>query len=781
MAVTLIEVAPGDRPVFHLRGPSSSYLFRVSRHGHLEHLHWGVPVAASDAEALATKTSPVGYQVAYQDDDPSYSLDLIPLEWSGLGRGDFRSPAAELKMPDGGFTADFTYLSHQITNQVVPCQDGLPGAHQSNGAETATLCLHLGDSSGVKLDLYYTVFADADVITRRAVLVNQAGAPVVIRKLMSQQVDLLNRTYDLVTFDGTWAAEAHRHVRALAPGTYVNDSLTGFSSNRHNPGVILATRGAGERHGECFGFNLVYSGNHRTAVELSHRDLVRVECGINPTGFEWTLQPGQQFETPEAVLAYSSDGFEGLSQAFHTFTKAHIVPPTWADAPRPILANTWEASMFGVTQASVLRQARAAKALGIELMVLDDGWFTGRVDDRAGLGDYTVDRHKFPRGLSWLSSRVHRLGMRFGLWVEPEMVNPDSQLNRRHPDWAIKVSGRQPCLQRHQLVLDLSRQDVRDYIVDQVSSLIDSCQLDYVKWDCNRNLTDLVDGGLAHRYMIGLYDVLRRIFGARPQVLLESCASGGNRFDLGMLCFSPQIWASDCTDPVERLDIQDGLSYLYPQSTIGAHVTASPSAQTLRATPLSTRFNVAAFGVLGYEFDLTSLTWAQRRDVAAQVAFYKSHRSMLQQGRFARLTTTRPDHLAWAAGDGAAMVVGHYQTRTHSAGPPGVLAIPGLSPQRGYRVTSRPQSLELADFGHLLSFVLPRWLKPTGVLVWLLGRFYRLDDLSETYTASGAGLAAGLAPMVQFEGTDDRSATRMWGDHGSTLYEIAPLPVVASH
>jgi len=309
--------------------------------------------------------------------------------------------------------------------------------------------------------------------------------------------------------------------------------------------------------------------------------------------------------------------------------------------------------------------------------------------------------------------------------------------------------------------------------VTQVSSLIDEYHLDYIKWDCNRNFTD-ASGALMHRCILGLYEVLARIFGPRPRVLLESCASGGNRFDLGMLCFSPQIWTSDCTDPVERLDIQDGLSYLYPPSTMGAHVTASPSAQTLRATTLATRFNVAAFGVLGYEFDLATLSRAQRKDVASQIKFYKQNRATLQNGRFHRLLVAGDARRAWATVGENGAIVGNFQTRTHSVTPPPLLPIPGLRPATRYRIRSRQQSLSLTDFGHLLSFVLPRWLKPEGLLVALLARFYQLEDLDETYEATGAALAAGFCPAVQFEGSDDRSVTRMWGDHGSTLYAVTP-------
>ena len=768
----MIDVESAARGVFHLCGKHTSYLFRVTRYGHLEHVHWGQRVQTADADALAVKTSPNGYQVAYADDDPAYSLDIMPLEWSGLGRGDYRVPAAEVRLPGGGgFVTDFRYKSYEIIDGTVAPLDGLPSA-RGEIADATTLKVVMADGD-VELDLYYTVFEDCDVITRRSVLRNGASEPIVVRKLMSQQVDLPNRGYDLITFDGTWAAEANRHTRQLAPGTYVNESLTGYSSNRHNAGVILATRGASEHFGECYGFNLVYSGNHRTAVELSHRDLVRVESGINPTGFEWTLGSGERFETPEAVLVYSSDGFDTLSGTMHTFVQGHVVPPQWASADRPVLVNTWESAMFNVNQKTVLRQARLGKQLGAEMVVLDDGWFTGRKDDHAGLGDYGVDKHKFPRGLAWLSGRVHAMGLKFGLWVEPEMVNQDSALYRAHPEWAVSLPGREPCLQRHQMILDLSQAPVRDYVVEQVSALIDDYHVDYIKWDCNRNFTD-ASGELMHRNVLGFYDVLRRIFFGRPQVLLESCASGGNRFDLGVLCFSPQIWASDCTDPVERLGIQGGLSYLYPPSTMGAHVTASPSAQTLRATPLSTRFNVAAFGVLGYEFDLTTLTRVQRRDVKAQIDFYKRNRRVLQHGRFRRLEIAPADQVAWASSIESRTVVGHYQTRTHSLTPPPVIGVPGLDAARRYRVESRAQGVSLNEFGHLLAFVLPRWLRPEGQLVRTLAQYYQLTDLHEQYKATGAALAAGFVPAVQFEGSDDQSATRLWGDHGSTLYEVTP-------
>jgi alpha-galactosidase len=775
----LIEVV-GTEPAFHLRADGVSYLFRVTRHGHLEHVHFGPALghveAASDYEALVIKQAGGHSGVTYTESDPAYCLDYVPQEVSGLGKGDYRLPSVEVRLPDGGTTTDLRYTGHTLHEGVVPCQDGLPTAIAEPG-QAATLEVRLADGD-LELNLFYTVFAAANTVTRRTVLTNNGAGPVAIRRLMSQQVDLPDRGFDLVTFDGAWAAEAHRHVRPVAPGIYVNSSATGFSSNRHNPGVLLARRGAGEDHGEVYGFNLVYSGNHYTAVELSHREQVRVQSGINLVGFDWTLGPGERFESPEAVLSYSSDGFNGLSANLHAFVGDHIVRGEWADRPRPVLLNSWEAAGFDFTERSLLAMARQGKRLGVELFVLDDGWFGDRNDDRAGLGDWDVNLKKLPDGLGGLAAKVRDLGLDFGLWVEPEMVNPDSGLYREHPDWAIQLPAREPSLGRHQLVLDLTRDDVRDHIVAELGAVLDSAPISYVKWDSNRTFSDLYSatcpaGELPHRFVLGLYDVLRRVFGPRPQILLESCASGGNRFDLGMLCFSPQVWASDCTDPIERLAIQLGLSYLYPPSTIGAHVTASPSEQTLRATPLSTRFNVAAIGVLGYELDPRSLTPSERREVRAQIAFYKAHRASCQYGRLRRADPVRPGQLTVSLhdADGEPRLVGHYQTRLTAAGPPEWLPIPGLDASRRYRVTARPQSYSIRDFGRLVNHLSPVRISDGGTLQRLVDRYYRMPANAETYSGTGAVLSRlQLAPQFDGSGIDDR--TRLLGEYGSTLYVV---------
>ncbi|MGC4153283.1 MAG: alpha-galactosidase [Propionicimonas sp.] len=771
-----------EGPVFHLQGGGISYLFRVTKYGHLEHVHFGARVELGSepfdsVAALAVKRPANGEGVKYHPDDTSYNLDRLPSEYSGLGKGDYRLPAIETTMPDGTFVTDLRYVSHAVHEGAVPCLDGLPTALAADGP-CRTLQVDLADGD-LGATLYYTIFPESNVVTRRAVLSNRSEATLRVRRLMSQLIDLPDRGFDLVTFDGAWIAEAHKHVRPLAPGIYVNSSITGFSSNRHNPGVLLARRGCGEDRGEVYGFNLVYSGNHYTAVELSQRELIRVTSGINPVGFEWTLEPGARFETPEAVLSWSDEGYNGLSANLHEFVGRHIVRGEWRDAERPVLVNNWEGTYFDFDHRRVVSMAKRAAGLGAELFVLDDGWFGARDDDHAGLGDYAVNRRKLPKGLEGLAAEIARLGLKFGLWFEPEMVNPDSDLYRTHPDWAIAVPGRTPSEGRFQLILDLTRPEVRDHIVTNVSSILDAVTINYVKWDANRTFSDQYSavtpaGELHHRYVLGLYEVLRRIFEPRPHILLESCASGGNRFDLGMMCFSPQIWASDCTDPVERLRIQGGLSYLYPQSTIGAHVTASPSAQTLRETPLSTRFNVAAFGLLGYELDPTDLTREERRRIRQQIAIYKAHRRLLQFGRLRRHDPVRDDQVTWSIheAEGEPRVIGHFQVGSRAASAAEPLPVAGLDPHRRYRVRALPQGTSLRSLGGLVNHALPVKLSGHGVPLTVLDWFRSLDDREQEYLGTGSALAW-LQLDPRFDGQD--TTARLTGDYGSALYLVEPL------
>ncbi|MCL1813583.1 MAG: alpha-galactosidase, partial [Treponema sp.] len=683
--------------VFCLDTVGTGYIFRLTKHGHPEHIYYGDRLISPNIEALAPKrTAQAGSTVAYDREDPLYCLDTMCLEWSGIGKGDYRYSPSEIKMPDAGFVSDFVYQSHSISLGPLPI-NGLPNA-RAGESECTSLSLCMADKAcDVMLTMIYTVYEQTNVITRRVVLENNDTRPLVIRRLLSMSLDMPNMGYNLVTFDGDWAKEAHRHDRALQYGIFVNENRTGASGNKHNPGFLLCENNTTETQGRVYGFNLVYSGNHFGFAELNSHELVRVGIGISPHCFEWTLNTGERFETPEAVMTFSSEGTGGLSRNFHSFINNHIVPETWQGKDRPVLYNSWEPCFFKFNQAKLLKLARASKKLGMELFVLDDGWFGARNNDTAGLGDYEPNRRKFPRGLGLFARKIRKIGLDFGLWFEPEMVNENSNLYRTHPEYAVQQNGREPTLGRNQLVLDLCNPAVRDYIVASVSRVLDETGATYVKWDMNRHISEFwsdhipSQGEFFHRYILGLYDILSRIFGPRPHVLLESCSSGGNRFDLGMLCFSPQIWASDNTDPDERLDIQGGLSYLYPQSTMGAHVSDAPHQQTLRETPLATRYNVACFGCLGYELDLRYLSPVEKREIKEQIAFYKAHRKTFQYGNFERLAAHKTNKTLWLCRDKEQAVAGFFQTMADVSEGPDTLRIPGFAPDTRCRVTTRPQ------------------------------------------------------------------------------------------
>jgi alpha-galactosidase len=769
---------------FILQTENTGYIFRITKHGHLEHVYYGVRLAgdisASDIETLAPKrTAQAGSTVVYDREDNLYCLDTMCFEWSGIGRGDYRFSPAEIKMPDGGFVSDFVYESHSVKEGIIPMKE-MPASHGTE-SECASLKIYLRDKvCNVTLKLLYTVYEKANCITRRAVLENN-GAPLVIRRLLSLSLDMPNTGFSLVTFDGDWAREAHRHDRLLQYGIFVNESRTGASGNKHNPGFLLCENGAAEDHGRVYGFNLVYSGNHFGFAELNSHDLVRAGIGISPHCFEWTLGTGKSFETPEAVMTFSGGGFNGLSRNFHSFVNSHIVPEAWQGKERPVLYNSWEPCFFKFNQSKLMRLARLSKKLGMELFVLDDGWFEGRNSDTAGLGDYAPNRRKFPQGLGKFARRIRALGLEFGIWFEPEMVNENSNLFRAHPEYSVRRKGCEPALGRNQLVLDLCNPAVRDYIAEAVGRILDETGASYVKWDMNRHISDFWSDHIAsqgeffHRYILGLYNVLRRIFSTRPHILLESCSSGGNRFDLGMLCFSPQIWASDNTDPAVRLSIQGGLSYLYPQSTMGAHVSDSPHQQTLRNTPLSTRYNAACFGCLGYEMDLRFLTPVEKSEIKEQIAFYKKHRKTFQYGTFERLPAAGnrlKNKTIWLCRSEKEAAAGFFQTQAAAGEETDILRVCGLEDESLYRVATRPQRLYINRFGGLVKHLLPVTLNPAGFILRTVNRHYALTDCVETYECRGSLLSSGIPLNNQFTGSYYNNKTRLLGDYGSSLYTI---------
>ena len=741
-----------ENNVFCLKTEHYSYLFRIDQRNIPEHLHFGAPVRMEDAAGFVCNSGlGWGSSVLLEKGNTASCLDDKALEWSSSGRGDYRESPLEL----AGVSSDFRYTGMEIHQGIVPMESGLPQAR--GNCQTLELVLEQKDA---RLTLYYSAFETA--LTRRAVLENTGETPIALQKCMSFCLDLPG-SFTMATFNGGWSAEMRRHDVAVRGSKVVNESLTGASSNRHNPGFLLFEADATETAGRVFGFNLVYSGNHYAAAQQSLQGLTRVMQGVNPSNFSLELQPGEKFETPEAVLCWSDGGFGGMSAKMHRFVNDHIVPAYWQGRPRPVLYNSWEGCLFDFNQRRLLDLADRAKNLGCELFVLDDGWFGNRNNDLAGLGDYNVNRKKLPDGMTGLADRIRARGMDFGLWFEPESVNPDSDLYRAHPDWAL-TDGFYDVLGRNQLLLDLTKPEVRDYIVENVGGILDSAGIFYVKWDMNRHSVAL--GAKAHRYILGLYDVLRRIFEPRPQVLLESCSSGGNRFDLGMLCFSPQVWCSDDTDPIERLTIQGNLSFLYPQSTFGAHVSAAPHAQTLRNTPLATRGNVAFFGCLGYELDLKHLLAVEVEDVKKQTAFYKKYRHVFQYGVFRR------NGLGWQVSDGKTTIAGVFHGLVHAAPGYEQLRLVGLEDEKIYHVRSLAQSIRVGQFGNLLKHVAPVNINPNGLLLQLADRHYTLKNGVEDMVLSGAALKSGVMLKPLFRGTGYDENQRTQGDFGSDIYVV---------
>lgn len=634
-----------DGKMFVLNTKRTTYAFRVLETGQLEHMYYGKLINTSEPGVIVgNKGMAPGNTVTYDDAHEDLTLEDVSLEVSAIGKGDFREPMMEVICADGSTTLDFVFASYEVIKGK-PEFKALPSSYDETG-KVETLNITCKDKNhGFKLVLSYSVFEDCDVITRSARFVNASNEPVKLTRMLSMLMDFDCSGLKITSFHGGWTREMNKSDIVLPAGKFVNSSFTGTSSNRCNPLFMISEPESTETAGDVWGFNLLYSGNHYSATEVSSFKKTRVVYGINPQNFSWDLQPGQEFEAPEAVLTYSADGFRQMSLNMHEFVREHITRGPWKKKERPVLINSWEASYFDFTEDTLLNLAKTAKSTGVELLVMDDGWFGNRNDDRRALGDWDiVNKNKLPEGLEGLSKKVNDLGMMFGLWVEPEMVNVDSELYRKHPDWAIDIPNMDHSEGRFQRLLDLCNPEVVDYMIEAMSQVFSTPGLSYVKWDMNRNFSDYYSKYLpaekqqevGHRYVLGFYRLLKTLTERFPEILIEGCASGGNRFDLGVLCYYPQIWASDNTDAVSRLAIQDGYSYGYPQSTYTAHVSACPNHQTLRMTPLQSRFAVASFGVLGYELNLNDMKAEEIDAVKQQIEVYKKYRKTLQFGDFYR-------------------------------------------------------------------------------------------------------------------------------------------------
>ncbi|MDQ8738763.1 alpha-galactosidase [Paenibacillus sp. LHD-38] len=634
-----------QRSLFHLQAKDTSYVIHVTKTGYPAHIYWGKKLRGVQLERLFELTGRASFTPSTELDQLELSLDTLPHEYPAYGNSDFRMPAFQVQLPNGSTVSDLRYDSYKIVNGK-PALDGLPATYTENDEEAQTLEITLKDELiGLSVILSYTVFEQFDAIARSARIVNNGAGTLQLQRAFSMSLDFAHDRFEMLQLSGAWIRERHVHKRKLVPGLQSVESRRGSSSHMQNPFVALLSEGATEDHGDVYGVNLVYSGNFTAGVEVDQFHAARLFIGINPFDFNWRLEPGEQFQTPEAVMVHSEHGLGGMSRSFHDIYRARLIRGAFRDQARPILVNNWEATYFNFNADKIEDIARSGKELGIELFVLDDGWFGKRDNDTTSLGDWFVDRSKLPNGLEDLVSRVKRLDMQFGLWFEPEMISPESELYKAHPDWCLHIEGRRRTQARQQLILDLSRKDVQEYIVKSISDILASSPITYVKWDMNRNMTEIGSALLpaerqretAHRYMLGLYSVLEQITSAFPQILFESCSGGGGRFDAGMLYYMPQTWTSDNSDAVSRLKIQYGTSIVYPVSSMGAHVSAVPNHQVGRITSLETRGNVALSGNFGYELDLTQFTEEEKEKVKEQVALYKDVRHLVQFGDFYRL------------------------------------------------------------------------------------------------------------------------------------------------
>ncbi|MBY9077143.1 alpha-galactosidase [Paenibacillus sp. HN-1] len=686
-----------EKKLFHLKAKDTSYVMEIVRDGFLTHSYWGRRIGeyrhSNRLELLDRAFSGNPYK-----GEGTFSLDTLPQEYPQYGSTDYHKPAYQVQLENGTTVTDLRYLSHTISRGKKPLE-GLPATYIEAEDEAETLEIVMEDSlSGLQVVLSYTVFETYNAIARSVRFENKGDEVLKLLQAHSVSVDFRDSDFDFLHLYGAHAKERHIERSPLRHGLQSVDSSRGASSHQHNPFIALLRKDAGETSGEVYAFNLVYSGNFLAQAEVDQFNNTRVTVGINPFDFSWKLEPGETFQTPEAVMVYSSEGLGGMSRTFHSLYRTRLARGYHRDKERPILVNNWEATYFNFNAEKILDIARVGQELGIELFVLDDGWFGHRNDDKTSLGDWFVDRSKLPDGLDSLAKGINDLGLSFGLWFEPEMISVDSDLYREHPDWCLHVPGRRRSESRNQLILDFSRKEVCEEITKRVSDILRTVPVSYVKWDMNRHMTEIGSAALpadrqretAHRYMLGLYKVMDDITSAFPKVLFESCSGGGGRFDPGILYYMPQTWTSDNTDAVSRLKIQYGTSLVYPISSMGSHVSAVPNHQVHRITSMEMRGAVAMSGNLGYELDLTKLTEEEKEIVKQQVAEYKGIRQLVQFGDFYRLRSPfEGNDTAWlfVERDKKEMAVFYFNVLAEPSAPLKVLKLDGVDVTKKYRLS----------------------------------------------------------------------------------------------
>ena len=657
---------------FHLYNQEISYIIKILDNDQPGQLYYGKRLTHREDfshlfEYAMRDMSPYAFE-----GNSTFSLENIKQEYPTFGCGDMRFPAYEIERENGSHVVEFVYKEHKIYNGK-PKLEGLPATYVESDDEAQTLELVLEDTSiNTRIVLLYTIYEAFPVIARSVRFECDSDEKITLLSAMSACVDLPDKDYEMIDLAGVWARERHVRRHKLDYGIQSIYSMRGCSSYQFNPFLALARENADEFQGQVYGFSLVYSGNFLAQTEVDNYDTARVLMGIHPNGFKWTLGKGESFQTPEMVMVYSEAGLNGMSQTFHKLYRTRLARGTWRDKVRPILINSWEAFYFDFDAPKLLGLADAATDLGMELFVLDDGWFGKRDDSTSSLGDWYPNEEKLKGTLKELAEKINAKGLKFGLWIEPEMTNKDSDLYRAHPDWLLAEQGKRICHSRTQYVLDFSKKEVREYIGDMLENLLAEVPVSYIKWDMNRTFSEVFSNGndreyqgkVCHKYILGVYELYERLTSRFPHVLFESCASGGARFDPGMLYYAPQGWTSDDTDAIERLKIQYGTSMVYPVSCMGSHVSASPNYQTNRVTPIETRADVAYFGTFGYELDLLKLGEEDKAEIRRQIAFMKEKRDLIQKGTFYRLKSPfEGNETAWmiVSEDQKKALVGYYR------------------------------------------------------------------------------------------------------------------------
>lgn len=698
---------------FHLKNKFVSYVIEIARGKYLFHRYFGKTLHDfRDSAPLQPIDRGFSGQPAAYENERTFSLDVLPQEYSSVNHSDFRIPAYEVELDDGTTVTELFYSDYKISKGKKSLE-GLPATY-ANDEEAETLEINLKDTAGIfSATLSYTLFNDRPVITRSVKFQNSSSSSIRLKRAASMQIDFSDHDFDSLTLYGGHAAERNLERKPLAHGIFEIASNRGASSHQQSPFIALARPTTTEQQGEIYGFSFVYSGSFSAKVEVEQFGTTRLVMGLNPAVFTWQLEPSESFQTPEVVMVYSANGINGMSQAFHALYRNNLVRGNHKEKLRPILVNNWEATYFDFNEQKIEELADCAKDLGIELLVLDDGWFGKRNDDNSSLGDWFVNEEKLPRGLKYLAEKVHERGLKFGLWFEPEMVNVESELYKKHSDWILHVKKYPSSYGRHQLILDLSRQEVRDYLVESVSKILREAPIDYVKWDMNRHMTESFSAALPkerqmetqHRYMLGLYEVMEKITQSFPNILFESCSGGGGRFDAGILYYMPQTWTSDNTDAVSRLSIQSGTSYVFPPISMGAHVSVTPNHQLGRVTPMQMRAFAAMGGDFGYELDICKMSDEDKKLVKEHVALYKELRQTLQLGSFTRLISPfegKKIETAWqfTSQDGKQIVIMYFKVLSEHAHQLKILKLVGLDENSEYKIKKYFPAQSLShDFG----------------------------------------------------------------------------------